>query len=62
VPPEELPRALASLATLGGALEVAEIDGHPVHESPAAPLLRAAGFEPDGDRLRRSPLHALMIE
>ncbi|HEY7955585.1 MAG TPA: DEAD/DEAH box helicase, partial [Polyangia bacterium] len=54
--PDTLARAALALATLPGALEIDEVDGAPVRDSPLAAPLGAAGFEPDGARLRRSPL------
>jgi ATP-dependent Lhr-like helicase len=60
--PEALTRAAAQLATLTGAIEIADCDGAPVEGSPLAAPLRAAGFEPDGKRLRKSPLRVRPLE
>jgi ATP-dependent Lhr-like helicase len=59
---DALARAVAALATIGGVVEVAEIDGAPAPSSPLGPALRAGGFEPDGERLRRSPLAVRPVE
>lgn len=48
--------AAAALATLGGTLEIETVDGEPAIGSRLDAPLRAAGFELDGRRLRRSPL------
>jgi len=53
-----LGRAADALATLGGVIEIADVDGVTATESTLAPALLAAGFERDGERLRRSPLRA----
>jgi hypothetical protein len=55
--PAAVERAAAAVATVGGAIELDELDGAPAPASPYAPQFRAVGFELDGDRLRRSPLH-----
>jgi ATP-dependent Lhr-like helicase len=55
--PAAVEQAAAAVATVSGAIELAELDGAPAPTSPLAPLFRAVGFELDGDRLRRSPLH-----
>ena len=54
--PDALARSVAALATLQGTIEVEEVDGVPVGDTPLLEALRGAGFERDGARMRRSPL------
>jgi hypothetical protein len=56
--PEVLGRAAQALETLGGVIELEEVDGVAIVETPIGELLRGAGFERDGARLRRGPLGA----
>jgi ATP-dependent Lhr-like helicase len=60
--PQVLARAVAALATVGGVLEIEEVDGVPVGDTPLSEALRGAGFEPDGSRLRRSPLRVRPLQ
>jgi ATP-dependent Lhr-like helicase len=59
---DALSRAGEALATLGGVVEIEESDGRPVIGSALDAPLRAAGFEPDGPRLRRSPLRVRPLQ